>query len=210
MSRILSACLALVLACTLKAGDSGDAPKVAVLRLFDAINATKTYQARIEVLKKEKAAIDAKAKEFEDAIQKLGNAIEALPQGNEKLGQLQEELDATKARRESFVRRISQDFERRNIILIRDQYQATLQQLAGFCRERGIKIVVQAAEKDVGVRDLMLMNIRIETQTALFWDADQDITDAFIGYVNQHPLEAGAAPPAPPASTPAAPAPGTP
>lgn len=174
-----------LLASMLAAGDSGDAPKVAVLRLVDAINASKSYQAKIEAFKTDKAKIDAQVKEFDEAIQKLTTSIEAIPAGNEKLGQIQEELEATKARREAFVRRVSQKFERDQIAIIREQYQVARGLLAEFCKQRGIKIVVQAAENDIGARDIMLMNLRVEMQTALFWDADQDITDAYIGFANQ-------------------------
>ena len=184
MRLILALLLSLPLL-PLAAGDSGDAPKVAVLRLVDAINATKSYQARIDVFKQEKAGIDAKVKEFEEQIQKLTTSIEAIPAGNEKLGQLQEELEATKARREAFVRRITSEFERRQIAIIREQYQVARGLLGEFCRQRGIKIVVQAAENEIGARDLMLMNLRVEMQTALYYDADQDITDAFVGFANQ-------------------------
>ncbi len=182
--RLLLALL-LVPLLQLSAGDSGDAPKVAVLRLVDAINATKSYQARIESFKQEKAGIDAKVKEFEEMVQKLATSIEAIPAGNDKLGQLQEELEATKARREAFVRRVTGEFERRQIAIIREQYQAARTLLGEFCKQRGIKLVVQAAENDIGARDLMLMNLRVEMQTALYFDADQDITDAFVGFANQ-------------------------
>lgn len=196
MPRILLA-LILILASNLSAGDSGDAPKFAVLRLVDAINASRSYQARIEGFKAEKAKIDAQVKAFEESIQKLTTAIEAIPAGNEKLAQIQEELEATKARREAFVRRVTQQFERDQIAIIREQYQLARGLLADFCRQRGIKIVVQAAENEIGARDIMLMNLRVEMQTALFWDADQDITDAFVGFANQKYAEkAGAAAPA--------------
>jgi Skp family chaperone for outer membrane proteins len=182
MPRLL---LALLISTILCAGDSGDAPKVAVIRLVDAINASKSYQGRIEVFKQEKAGIDAKVKEFDEQIQKLNTSLEALPAGNEKLAQIQEEQEATKARREAFVRRVTADFERRQITIIREQYQVARVLLAEFCKARGIKIVVQAASDDVGARDIMLMNLRVEMQTALYWDADQDITDAYVGFANQ-------------------------
>jgi len=182
MPRLL---LALLVSSLLCAGDSGDAPKVAVIRLVDAINASKSYQGRIEVFKQEKAGIDAKVKEFDEQIQKLNTSLEALPAGNEKLGQIQEEQEATKARREAFVRRVTADFERRQITIIREQYQVARVLLAEFCKARGIKIVVHAASDDVGARDIMLMNLRVEMQTALYWDADQDITDAYVGFANQ-------------------------
>lgn len=197
--RLLLALL-LVPLLQLSAGDSGDAPKVAVLRLVDAINATKSYQARIENFKQEKAQIDAKVKEFDETVQKLTTSIEAIPAGNDKLGQLQEELEATKARREAFVRRITGEFERRQITIIREQYQVARSLLGEFCRQRGIKLVVQAAEDDIGARDLMLMNLRVEMQTALYFDADQDITDAFVGFANQKFAEKAAGKAAEPAT----------
>jgi len=183
--RLLLALLLALPVLPLTAGDSGDAPKVAVIRLVDAINASRSYQARIEHFKQEKAQIDARMKEFDEQIQKLTTSIEAIPAGNEKLGQLQEELEATKARREAYGRRVSGEFERRQIGIIREQYQVALALLAEFCKGRGIKLVVQAAEKEIGARDLMLMNLRVEMQTALYYDADQDITDAYIGFANQ-------------------------
>lgn len=183
--RLLLALLLALPVLPLAAGDSGDAPKVAVLRLVDAINGSKSYQARMEVFKQEKAQIDAKVKEFDEQIQKLTTSIEAIPAGNEKLGQLQEELEATKARRDAYGRRVSGEFERRQIAIIREQYQVALVLLGEFCKSRGIKIVVQAAEREIGARDIMLMNLRVEMQTALYYDADQDITDAYVGFANQ-------------------------
>jgi len=183
--RLLLALLLLASFAPAYAGDSGDAPKVAVLRLVDAINGSKSYQARMELFKQEKAQIDARVKEFDDVIQKLNTSIEAIPAGNEKLGQLQEELEATKARRDAYGRRVSGEFERRQIAIIREQYQVAIVLLGEFCKSRGIKIVVQAAEKEIGARDLMLMNLRVEMQTALFYDADQDITEAYVGFANQ-------------------------
>ena len=190
--RLFLALLLLVPLVPAVAGDSGDAPKVAVLRLVDAITGSRTYQARMEQFKQEKAQIDARVKEFDDQIQKLTTSIEAIPPGNEKLGQLQEELEATKARRESYVRRVSSEFERKQIAIIREQYQTAIGLLGEFCKARGIKIVVQAAEKEIGARDLMTMNLRVEMQTALYYDADQDITDAYIGFANQKSAEKSA------------------
>lgn len=183
--RLLLALLLLVPLVPLTAGDSGDAPKVAVLRLVDAISGSKSYQAKIEMFKQDKAGIDAKVKDFDETIQKLTTSIEAIPSGNDKLGALQEELEATKARRESFVRRVSADFERRQITIIREQYELARGLLAEFCKGRGIKLVVQAAESEIGAPSLTMMNLRVEMQTALYYDADQDITDAFIGFINQ-------------------------
>lgn len=197
MPRTFLAAFLLLCSCWLSAGDSGDAPKVAVLRLFDSINASKSYQAKMEVFKRDRAAIEAKAKEFEEQIQKLTTSLEALPANNEKLGGLQEELESTKARREAYVRRQSQELERKQILMLREVYHDTSLRLAEFCKGRGIKIVVQAAERELGASSMLMMNMRIEMQTALFFDADQDITDAFIGFLNNPPAPAATSAPAP-------------
>ncbi|MCS6969805.1 MAG: OmpH family outer membrane protein [Planctomycetota bacterium] len=182
MRRVLL--IALVVS-ALSAGDSGDAPRYAVIRLIDAINASRSYQERIERFRQEEAQIKARLKEFEDQIQRLSTSLEALPAGSERFLQIQEELEATKARREAYARRVTADFERRQIAIIREQYQLALDRLAEFCRQRGIRLVLQAAERDLAARDLMLMNLRVEMQTALFYDPALDITDAFVGYANQ-------------------------
>jgi Skp family chaperone for outer membrane proteins len=168
----------------LRAGDAGDAPPIAVVRLVDAFKATKVYQNKLDAFKKEKALVDAKVKEFDERLQQLTTSIEALPAGNEKLAQLQDELDATKARREGFVRRISQDFERRNVQSIRECYKEIRGWLGEFCKSRGIKIVVQAADTDINGRDMVEINLRLEMQPALYWDPSQDITEAFIAFAN--------------------------
>lgn len=191
MRRVLLLAIFAALA-GLAAGDSGDAPRYAVLRLVDAINASRSYQESIERFRQEEAQIKARVKEFDDQVQKLSTAIEALPPGSERLAQLQEELEATKARRDAFVRRVSTDFERRQVAIIREQYQLTLQRLAEFSRQRGIRLVLQAADRDVTARDLMLMNLRVEMQTALYYDPALDITEAFIGFVNQRHAEGAA------------------
>lgn len=183
-----TACLAILVLLTglLRAGDAADAPKVAVLRLIDAINASKTYQARIEVFKKDQAQDQAKIKDLEDSITKLSTSLDALPAGSDKIAAIQEDLDATKARHDAFVRRKQTEYDHRQIILIRDSYKDTLALLGEFCKSRGIKMVVQAANPEFGAPDRMWMNMRVEMQTALYYDADQDITDAFIGFVNAH------------------------
>lgn len=192
MPKTLFAALLLVSCAWLNAGDSGDAPKIAVLRLGDAINASKSFQARMDVVKRERAVIEAKAKELDDQVQKLTTTLEALPANNEKQGSLQEDLESTKARREAYVRRNSQDLERKQILMLREVYHDTSLRLAEFCKSRGIKIVVQAAEKELGAPSLVMMNLRIEMQTALYFDADQDITDAFVGFLNTTPAAAPA------------------
>ncbi|MCX8039044.1 MAG: OmpH family outer membrane protein [Planctomycetota bacterium] len=189
MRRVLL--IALVVS-ALSAGDSGDAPRYAVIRLIDAINASRSYQERIERFRQEEAQIKARLKEFEDQIQRLSTSLEALPAGSERFLQIQEELEATKARREAYARRVTADFERRQIAIIREQYQLALDRLAEFCRQRGIRLVLQAAERDLAARDLMLMNLRVEMQTALFYDPALDITDAFVGYANQRYAEEAA------------------
>lgn len=197
MPRTFLAVLLLASSCWLSAGDSGDAPKVAVLRLLDAITSSKAYQAKVDAFKKLSAEADARVKEMDEHLQKLNTAIEALPAGNEKLAGLQEDLESSKARREAFVRRISQDFERKQIAMVRESYQQTVDRLAEFCKGRGIKIVVQAANKDINAPSFVMANLRLEMQTALFYDADQDITDAFIGFINAQPAAVAPAAPAP-------------
>lgn len=197
MPRTLLSALLLLCSCWLRAGDSGDAPKVAVLRFSDAINASKAFQLKMDGFKRDRAGIEAKAKEFEEQIQKLTTSLEALPPNNEKLGSLQEELESTKARREAYIRRQSQDLERKQILMLRETYKDTTQRLAEFCKGRGIKIVVQAAERELGAPSLVMMNLRLEMQTALYFDADQDITDAFVGFLNTPPVQAPAPAPAP-------------
>lgn len=186
MPRIASSAIALllILSAALSAGDAADAPKVAVLRLIDAINASKTYQARIDGFKKDQAQVQARIKELEDGMQKLSTSLDALPQGSDKIAGIQEELETTKSKHDAFVRRMQGEFERRQIALIKESYQQTIALLAEFCKARGIKIVVQAANTDFSAPDRVVMNLRVEMQTALYYDADQDITDAFVGFVN--------------------------
>ena len=157
----------------------------------------------------ERATADAKLKEFAETMQKLKTALEALPAGNEKAAQIQQDLDETKARSDAYYRRQSEAFDRRMSAFIREQYASVIEQLGLFCKQRGIKIVVQAAEKDLPPAEVRSLNMRIEMQTALYWDADQDITDAFVGFINQRWAEKNAAPAPAPVPAPA-PAPATP
>lgn len=191
MPRTALLVLLMLLSAALRAGDAADAPKVAVLRLIDAINASKSYQARIEGFKKDQAGIQARIKDLEDVMQKLSTSLEALPAGSDKIAGIQEELEATKAKHDAYARRMQSELERRQIGLIKESYQQTIAQLAEFCKARGIKIVVQAANPEFAAPDRVVMNLRVEMQTALYYDADQDITDAFVGFMNARAETAG-------------------
>ncbi|MEK7411818.1 MAG: hypothetical protein AAB263_00705 [Planctomycetota bacterium] len=169
----------------LHAGDSGDAPKVAVLRLTDALNSSKSFLTRSEVHRQDRTNFQAKMKEFADTIQKLQNSIEALPRGSERSAQAQLELEATKANREAFAGWWEKELERRYMVLVQDEYLLMRETLAAFCKQRSIKIVVQSAAKEMGAPNSFALNLRLDGQTALYWDADQDITDAYVGFANQ-------------------------
>ena len=179
----------LVLIClttgALHAGDSGDAPKVAVLRLTDALNNSKSFMGRMEVHKQDRATVSAKIKEYTDTIQKLQNSIEALTKGSEKLATAQQDLEEVKAKREAFAGWWEKELERRYMAAVQDEYVLMRDTLAAFCKQRSIKIVVQSAAKDIGSPNSFAMNLRLDGQTALYWDADQDITEAYVGFANQ-------------------------
>jgi Skp family chaperone for outer membrane proteins len=190
----------LLLAVALSAGEAAaEAPKVAVLRLTDAIRGTRLYQGKMAQFKQEAAKLEAQAKELEEQLTRLQNAIEALPPANEKFARTQEELELTKTRRELFIRRSNAEMDRANVIAIRECFQLVRAMLKDFCTERGIKLVVQAGMPEVNGRNLEQLTMQLATETALYWEDSQDITDAFIAFVNARAGEQPAKPDAPPA-----------
>jgi Skp family chaperone for outer membrane proteins len=192
--------LLVLCACTtgLFAGDAG-APSTsgsdqAVLRLDEAIRGSKSYLARIEQLKKDKAEAEAQLKQMEEQVQKLTGSLEVLSPASEKFAQAQEEREVLKTRSELLAKRTRALLDRKHGALLKETYEILRGHLAAFAKERKIKLVVLAPNHDIpggGANDILM---QLGMQTALYYDPSLDITEAFIAYANgRHAAETPAA-----------------
>jgi TolA-binding protein len=191
--------LLVLCACTtgVFAGDAG-APSTsldyAVLRLDEVIRGSKSYLARVEQLKKDKAETEAVLKQMEEQIQKLTGSLEVLSPASEKFAQAQEEREVLKTRSEVIAKRGRALLDRKHGALLKETYEILRGHLAAFAKEHKIKLVVLAPNREIpggGANDILL---QLGMQTALYYDPSLDITEAFIAYANgRHAAEAPAA-----------------
>lgn len=189
MLRVLI--LALALAAPLAAA-TADPPRMAVLRLEDAFNASKLFTTFTDRLKKEQAEAQASVKELEEKLQQLENSLQALPAGSDRLPRLQEEFETTKLKRELFVKRIRGDLERKHVAAIKDSYKVLRGWLKDFCKERGIRLVLQAPDPNLAAQTTFDVNMQLGMQSVLAFDEQLDITDAFLAYADQRFAQDGA------------------
>jgi hypothetical protein len=74
--------------------------------------------------------------------------------------------------------------DRKHGALIKETYEVLRGHLTAFAKERHIKLVVSAPNPDLpngGANDILM---QLGMQTALYYDASLDITEAFIAYAN--------------------------
>lgn len=166
------------------AGASSTGPDYAVLRLDDVIRASKSYLARIDLLKKDKTEAEAQLKQMEEQVQTLTGKLEVLSPASDKFAQAQEEREVLKTRSELLAKRTRALLDRKHGALLKETYEILRGHLAGFAKERKIKLIVLAPNHDLpgGGSNEILMQLGM--QTALYYDASLDITEAFISYTN--------------------------
>ncbi len=170
------------------AGEAGvpatSAPDHVVLRLDEAIRNSKQYLARLEQLKKDKADAEAHLKQLEEQGQVLNGKLEVLSPASDKFAQAQEEREIIKVKTELLAKRTRALLDRRHGALLKESYDILRGHLATFAKERRIKLVTLAPNPDMpnGGSNEILMQLGM--QTALYYDASLDITEAFVAYVN--------------------------
>lgn len=156
----------------------------AVLRLDEAIRNSKMYLARLDQLKKDKAEAEAQLKQMEEQLQNLNGRLEVTSPASDKYAQAQEEREVLKVKSELLAKRVRVLLDRRHGALLKETYEVLRGHLAAFAKERKIKLVMLAPNPELpnaGSNDLLM---QLGMQTALYFDASLDITEAFIAYSN--------------------------
>jgi TolA-binding protein len=182
--------LLLLCACTAStfAGDAGasptSGPDQAVLRLDEAIRNSKLYLARIDQLKKDQAEAEAQLKQMGEQLQNLNGKLEVLSPTSDKFAQAQEDREILKTKSELLAKRTRALLDRKHGALIKETYEVLRGHLSAFAKEHHLKLVVLAPNPDLpngGANDILM---QLGMQTALYYDASLDITEAFIAYAN--------------------------
>ena len=182
--------LLLLCACTVStfAGEAGgsstNGPDHAVLRLDEVIRNSKLYLARVDQLKKDQGEVSAVLKQMEEQLQNLNGKLEVLSPSSDKFAQAQEEREVLKTKSELLAKRTRALLDRKHGALLKETYEVLRGHLAAFAKERRIKLVVLAPNADLpngGANDILM---QLGMQTALYYDASLDITEAFIAYAN--------------------------
>lgn len=211
-------CLPSSIGAALAAVETPAAPTIAVCNLERVLEQSQYYLSSIEGLRKERASVEAQLKELTEKLQSLETTLQALPAGNPRIAQMQEDFEITKVRREGIARRASGDLERRHSQLVKDSFQWLRTRLGEFCKERGIRLVLQSQSGEVNGASTVELNVNLGLQTVLYADPAHDVTDAVIAYVNdrftkdkeakaKEPAKAGPAPAPAPAGPPTGTAP---
>jgi Skp family chaperone for outer membrane proteins len=180
--------LLLILACAglgAAADNKPEAPRIAVLRLADALPAFKMYSSGMDKLKKDLAEGQAKIKQLEDHLQDLEGKLQVMKKDSPNYKELSEEFEVTKLRGKMLLDNGNDDLSRRHIALMTDVFATLRASLATFCQERGIKLVHLAPRPDLNARDGKELDQALSAQTVLYFDPSLDITDAFVVYLNQ-------------------------
>lgn len=184
--RILSLTMLLALAITAGAADAKpEAPRIAVLRLEEAMLAFKGYNGGMEALKKDVAEGQAQIKKMEEKLQELDSKLQVLQQDSPAFAKTQEEFETLNLRRKMTVERGNQDIARRRAKLLKDGYAGLRVHLKSFCQERGIKLVHLAPNPELQGTDNKELNLQLFTQGVLYYDTTLDITEAFVPYLNE-------------------------
>lgn len=166
------------------AGES-DAPKIGVLRLQDLLSTCKAYKDHKDKIKKLDAEAQATAKGMDDQITRLESSLQLARGNRDKYVELQEQFETAKLRKTLFEKRTAGDLDRQHGTLIKAVFTGMRQNLAVYCKEKGIMLVLLAPDPDLMGGQASQVQVQLGFQTALYWDPSTDITDAFLAYLNQ-------------------------
>jgi len=129
------------------AGDA-DAPKIAVLRLQDLLSTCKAYRDQKEKIKKLDAEAQATAKGMDDQITRLESSLQLARGNRDKFADLQEQYETAKLRKTMFEKRTAGELDRQHGTLIKAVFTGMRQNLAVYCKEKGIMLVLLAPGED--------------------------------------------------------------
>lgn len=187
MRLLLAAAIAAVLSLTapLAAADAAKpAPKIGVLRLADVLNGARLYKEGTERLKKDDAEVRAELKKLEDRLQQLEGQLQVLTPGSEKFPAIQEEFETLKLKRKLAGERAGAEIQRKHVALVKDTHKAVRGALKSFCEERGIMLVLLAPAPELAAPTLQDVQLEMGLQSVLYYEPSNDITDAFLPFLN--------------------------
>jgi Skp family chaperone for outer membrane proteins len=165
----------------------------AVLRLDDVIRASKSYLARVDQLRKDKTEAEAQLKQMEEQVQTLTGKLEVLSPASDKFAQAQEEREVLKTRSELLAKRTRALLDRKHGALLKETYEVLRGHLAGFAKERKLKLILLAPNHDLPNAGANEVLMQLGMQSALYYDPSLDVTEAFISYTNgRHAAESPA------------------
>lgn len=174
------------------------APTLGVLRLAEVLNSSKNYAAGTDKLKRDDAEVRAEMKKLDESLQKLDGQLQVLQPSNDGYAKVAEEFETTKLKRKIYAERMGAEIQRRHVVLVKETHKAVRAALASFCKERGIMMVMLAANPELTSSNLQEVQLEMGLQSVLYFEPANDITEAFIPYLNEKAaLSAASAAPAP-------------
>jgi Skp family chaperone for outer membrane proteins len=156
---------------------------IGVLNLEEVVNNAKIFSVKLDGLKQQKAETDATLNAFEAEEKRLVGALEVLDKGKEMYAKNQEELEVLRVRRKMFRDRMRNTLERRYAAILREGYSAMRAQLKPFAEDQQLKLVVVAPLTELSANPEILQ-MQINSQSALYYDDTLDITKKFIVFLN--------------------------
>jgi len=200
---------------SLSAADT-EAPRIAVLRLYDVMTGFTRYTAGMEKIKADMAGGQAKINAMQERMKQLETSMDSLKPDSDSFAKAELEYEQTKVALKLLIDHGNADIHSKQMAVIRDSYARLHATLADYCKEKGIQLVHLAPNPDIDAQNPAELTNELFMQDVLYFDSSYDITDSFLTYLNAH-MPAGtptgvpamlAAPDAPaPAATPATVAP---
>jgi Skp family chaperone for outer membrane proteins len=162
-----------------------EAPRIAVLRLEDALTAYKKYTTAMDQLKKDVAESKAQINALDERLKQLDSQLQVMKPDSENYVKQVEEFEVTKLKEKLLVERGNSDIDKRRAVLVKESYASLRTALQAFCQERGIKIVHLAPNPELQAANNKDLNQQLFAQSVLYFDPSLDITEAFIPYLNE-------------------------
>jgi Skp family chaperone for outer membrane proteins len=185
---VLLAALFAVMVITAPVASAADteAPRIAVLRLYDVMIGFTRYTAGKDKIKADMAGGQAKIHTMEERMDQLHTATDSLKPESDAYAKAELEFEQTKIAVKQMVDRGNADIQAKHMALIKDCYARLHDCLADYCKEKGIKLVHLAPNPDIDAQNPQELSNELFMQDVLYFDPSYDITDAFIPYLNAH------------------------
>ena len=173
-------CLVLLLSAATAADNS------AVLYIEKVFNEAKLVESAYDDFKAEAGEVRGQVQAYTDQIEQLKTVISTYHPTDPKFFEKKQELETIGLHRKMFLEHHKEQLDKKELQILAGVYDDIRKKLHVYAADRGLDLVMLAANPDVGgVGSMNELRLQLATHAVLYYRQDLDITADFIAYLDK-------------------------